>query len=97
MSYVLIFIYTTVYFGQPFSTLTVENMQYAVFNNKADCVSALPSMSAQFKHKLLTEFQAVPLFMPVCQMAYVHNVDLLDLKFKIIERKVSDEELSNGL
>lgn len=96
MSFVLIFIYTTVYFGQPLDTLTVENMQYAVFSTREDCVAHLPSMSAQYKHKLLIDFQAVPLFMAACQTAFVSNVDLRDLKFKIIQREVSDDELSNG-
>lgn len=91
---VLIFIYLAVSMGQPLSAGTIENVQYAVFDSESSCREHTASMSASYKHMLLTQYQAVPLFMAVCKPAVVFNTDInKTTHFSVTNKKVDDHDL----
>jgi hypothetical protein len=94
--YTLVFIYLAVSMGQDPTSYNIENVAYAVFDSEQSCIIARPSLHMEFKHKLLTEFQAVPLFTSMCASASVEETFLTfnEGQHRVtINKRISDHDL----
>lgn len=95
--YLLTFYFIAAHLGQSLDMMSIEEIGYATYATRDDCIHNAYSQAETFKHKLLTEYQSVPYFTFTCDVAQVFHFNMPQLDRDGQSVSSSDEHPLKGV